>query len=116
MDQATSITLRRGTAEKLKITVHIKPAHIKPACQPCKATKRKLDELEIPYETVELTEESATRFRDEGLTSAPVVEVDLGHGAVWRWTGYAPSQIEALNHSLDCDDPSCTRCEAVIAA
>lgn len=90
--------------------------YTKEACQPCRLTKRKFDELDITYETAELTEENATSFRDEGLTSAPVVVVDLGGGAVWKWAGLAPSQIEILTHIYDCDDPDCSRCEASLAA
>lgn len=95
----------------MQVTVYTKPG-----CQPCRATKRKLDDLNIDYDTVDLTEELALGFRDEGLSSAPVVEVDLGSGATWRWAGFAPSQIEKLDHAYDCADPECGRCEAVLAA
>ena len=65
----------------------------------------KLDKLGVQYETVDLTEDSAARFRDENLLQAPVVEVDLGDGATWRWSGYSPSQIERLQKVLRGDDP-----------
>lgn len=95
----------------MQITVHTKPA-----CQPCKATKRKLEQLEIDYVTEELDEESAARFRSINLVSAPIVEVDLGFGAVWRWAGHSPTRLETLDHTFSCADPICKTCEAVIAA
>lgn len=95
----------------MQITVHTKAS-----CQPCKATRRKLDQLEIDYIPQELNEESAKRFSALGLGSAPIVEVDLGFGAVWRWSGHAPTQLEKLDHAFSCADPVCNTCEAVIAA
>lgn len=90
--------------------------YTKPSCQPCKATKRSLDKLDIDYDTVELDEALAATFKGEGLGAAPVVEVDLGAGAAWRWSGHAPTQIEKLDHAFGCDDPDCARCERMIAA
>lgn len=68
----------------------------KPACQPCKATKRALDKLDIEYNTVELDADKTAEFTAAGLLSAPVVQVDVGDGASWTWAGHAPSQIEKL--------------------
>lgn len=71
----------------------------KPNCVGCKFTKRKLDELKVPYQTVDLTEDAGafTKVTEEmGYLSAPVVEVDLGDRASWSWMGYAPSQLERL--------------------
>lgn len=79
--------------------------HTKPECQPCKGTKRKFDQLGIEYTSVELDEASAARFRDEGLGTAPIVEVDLSDGAVWRWAGFQPTQIARLRKLLDGSDP-----------
>lgn len=88
----------------------------KPICQGCKATKRKLEQMDIDYDTQELDEESAARFLSIGLMSAPIVEVDFGFGATWSWGGHAPSQLERLDHAFDCDDPICTKCESILAA
>lgn len=101
------------THPTVKVTVYTKPV-----CQGCKFTKRKLEELDIEYTAVDLTAdpEAMQRVRELEYTSAPVVEVDLGGGAFWHWAGYAPTQIEILDHALDCDNPECNRCESVIAA
>lgn len=72
--------------------------YTKPACPGCKFTKRKLDDLSIPYDTVELeTDPDAVEYiKSLGYSSAPVVVVDLGDGATWTWSGYAPSKIGRL--------------------
>lgn len=77
--------------------------YTKPECQPCRATKRKFDELEIIYHEVDVTlDHTASRKVDElGYMSLPVAVVDLGEGATWSWTGYAPSQIERLHLHLE---------------
>lgn len=75
--------------------------YTKPDCQPCKGTKRRLDKLGIDYTTVELDGDLAARFRDDGLASAPVVVVDLGDGAEWKWCGMQPTQIDRLKDMLD---------------
>lgn len=65
--------------------------HTKPSCQQCVATFRKLDLLRIPYVKVQLTEESAARFRQAGHLSAPVVTA-----GEHSWAGYRPDLLEAL--------------------
>lgn len=95
----------------LQVTVYTRPN-----CQPCKATKRRLDILDINYDTVDLDDQNAAEFKVQGLGAAPIVQVDLGAGATWSWSGFAPTQIEILDHAFGCDDPDCGRCEAVIAA
>lgn len=95
----------------MRVTVYTKPV-----CQGCKATKRKLNDLDIDHDTVELSPEDTQRFLEMDLKSAPVVEVDLGEGAYWHWAGYAPSQIEVLDHAFGCDNPDCVRCESMIPA
>lgn len=65
--------------------------HTKPGCVQCNATTRKLRALGIPYATVELTEESAARFKRFGHLSAPVVTAGER-----SWSGYRPDLLEAL--------------------
>lgn len=74
--------------------------YTQPNCQPCRLTKMKLDQKGIEYTSIDLTPESVQRFRGEDLLTAPVVEVDLGEGAQWRWAGYRPSQVERLAELL----------------
>jgi glutaredoxin-like protein NrdH len=65
--------------------------HTKPDCVQCTATKRKLGTLGIPYTEVELTEESAAKFRKFGHLSAPVVTA-----GEHSFSGYRPDLLEAL--------------------
>lgn len=65
--------------------------HTKPNCPQCTATKRKLGTLGIPYTEVELTEESAAKFRKFGHLSAPVVTA-----GEHSFSGYRPDLLEAL--------------------
>jgi glutaredoxin-like protein NrdH len=96
----------------MKVTVYEKPA-----CVGCRFTKRKLEECDIDYDTVDLTEDpdAYKHVTDLGYSSAPVVEVDLGAGASWHWGGFRPSEIEILDHAFGCADPECHQCETVAA-
>lgn len=65
-----------------------------PNCVQCKATYRALDKLEIPYVSVDLATDDATRtrLRDEmGYTQAPVVVAGDEH-----WGGYRPDRIKNI--------------------
>jgi len=63
-------------------------------CQPCKATKRKLEKHGLTYTELNVEEnESAAQFlRDAGYTEAPVVITSDGR----EWTGFRPDLIEAI--------------------
>ncbi|MGO4251259.1 glutaredoxin domain-containing protein [Paenarthrobacter sp. TAF1] len=63
-------------------------------CQPCKATKRKLEKHGLAYTELNVEEnESAAQFlRDAGYTEAPVVITSDGR----EWTGFRPDLIEAI--------------------
>jgi len=77
--------------------------HTKPNCPQCTATKRKLAKLGIPYVEVELTEESAARFKLFGHLSAPVVTA-----GAHSFSGYRPDLLEALAttpETLQGEDP-----------
>lgn len=68
--------------------------YTKPGCVQCNATVRKLDELHIPYELVDLTTDGAALayVRDElGHSQAPVVVANADH-----WRGYRPDRLAAL--------------------
>jgi glutaredoxin-like protein NrdH len=71
-------------------------------CQPCRATKRKLGQLGIPYYEVPVDRnpDALDLIKSWGFTSAPVVRVDLGDGATWTWYGYAPTQIARLANEI----------------
>lgn len=65
----------------------------KPDCRQCIATKRALDKHGIPFIERDLTEhtEQATRFRDAGYATAPIVVTSRG-----TWAGYRPELIKEL--------------------
>lgn len=65
--------------------------HSKKPCVQCEATFRKLDKLGLAYTVVELTEESAARFKQFGHLSAPVV-----FAGTHSWAGYRPDLLQAL--------------------
>jgi glutaredoxin-like protein NrdH len=71
----------------------------RPGCQPCRATRRKLQQLGVPF-----TEVSADMhlgyLRSLGYASAPVIEVDCGGGATAHWSGYRPDLILELSETL----------------
>lgn len=70
--------------------------YTKPSCQPCRATKRKLDQLGLDY-----NEHQAADHMDMlsplGHTSAPVVVVtDEGGDMVTHWAGFVPDKLKGL--------------------
>ena len=70
--------------------------YTKPACQPCRATKRKLDQLGVEY-----NEHQAADHMDMlsplGHTSAPVVVVTNDAGdMVAHWAGFVPDKLKGL--------------------
>lgn len=73
----------------MQITVYSKTI-----CQPCRATKRKLELLGLPYVAVnvDVVPEAADYLIEKGYRETPVVELDDGRA----WTGYRPDLIEAL--------------------
>lgn len=76
----------------MQVTVYEK-AH----CQPCRATKRKLDLLEVPYKVISVEENPgvAEELREQGFQQSPVVRVTNG-GDTWAWSGYQPDRLTAL--------------------
>lgn len=67
---------------------------VKPNCQPCKLTKRKLDEMGVEYETRDITEdgEALVTVKGLGYLSAPVVLTEIGE----HWNGFRPDLISTL--------------------
>lgn len=70
----------------------------KTICQPCRATKRKLDLVGLPYDAVNVDEtpEAADYLIEKGYRETPVVELTLDGEVARTWTGYRPDLIEAL--------------------
>lgn len=67
--------------------------YTKPACVQCDMTKRYMDKNNIPYETVDITEnpEALDMILTMGFTSAPVVISPAGN-----WAGFQPDKINQL--------------------
>ncbi|BCP41413.1 hypothetical protein MINTMi27_15060 [Mycobacterium intracellulare] len=74
--------------------------YTRPLCQPCKATKRKMDQLGIPYREVELNDETRRYVTSLGYDQAPVITVDYGEGVTTSWSNYRPDLIQQLKETL----------------
>lgn len=65
----------------------------KPACQPCIATKRKLEERGIEFEELSITDEVNLELAKElGFLAAPVVILEDGTA----FSGYRPDLLSQL--------------------
>lgn len=64
-----------------------------PNCVQCKATKRKMTELGVPHETVDVSEDHEARdfILSLGYSAAPVVVAGRE-----QWQGYRPERIASL--------------------
>ncbi|MBF6538153.1 glutaredoxin family protein [Nocardia farcinica] len=65
--------------------------YTRPNCQPCKATKKKLDQLGAVYTLVDVTEDAEARdaIRALGYKQAPVVVAGDQH-----WSGFSPDNLK----------------------
>lgn len=63
-------------------------------CQACRATYRKLNQLGLAYDHVDITEDPDARdyVLSLGHTSAPIVVLSDGT----HWSGYRQAKLEAL--------------------
>ncbi|MEV4127138.1 glutaredoxin-like protein NrdH [Nocardia sp. NPDC049707] len=71
--------------------------YCKPRCVQCDATKKKLDQLGIQHETIDVSEDAdaLSYIKSLGYLQAPVVVAGDDH-----WTGYRPHRLEELKQSL----------------
>lgn len=84
-----------GTRPFLRKVNKIVTVYSKPSCVQCNATYRKLDELGLLYEIVDVTEDTDSYeyiTGELGYLQAPVVVTYTGA----HWSGYRPDLIEAL--------------------
>lgn len=67
--------------------------YTQPNCQPCRATKKRMEKLGIPFNEVDITSDPSAldTLRAEGWQSAPVVKTQHE-----TWGGFNPSKIDAL--------------------
>lgn len=78
----------------------------KPSCVQCTATKRKLTQLGVPFDELDLTEpehaDQLAGFKEAyGFASAPIVELDNltledGGREVRVWSGFRPDLLEQI--------------------
>lgn len=68
----------------------------KPSCVQCTATYRKLDELGLDYEIIDITQDTDAleRLKEQGYLQAPIVETRDN-----IWSGYRPDKLKALARS-----------------
>lgn len=64
-------------------------------CVQCSQTKKEFDKRGIVYKTRRLGPKSIDKFKEMGLTSAPIVETDLK-----RWSGFRLEKIKSLEFHL----------------
>lgn len=74
----------------------------KPNCVQCNATARKLDQLGIKHDVIDLTEDlNAYRaVKALGYMQAPVVAVTYPDGTVEDWGGYRPDKLTAYAEAI----------------
>lgn len=67
----------------------------KPGCHGCKATEKKLEQLELPYTYVDITvnEVAHQEVKNLGYDAAPVVVSGQKH-----WVGYSPDKLKGLKN------------------
>lgn len=72
----------------MKVTVYTKDN-----CVQCEATKRHLDKLDIPYSTINITNDISAldKLISLGYRSAPVVVTETD-----SWAGYVPDKLDGL--------------------
>ena len=72
--------------------------YTKPRCPQCDATKRKLDQLDIEYTTVDISldDEAREYVLSLGYQQAPVVVFGDNH-----WSGYSPDRLAKLDEYFD---------------
>ena len=70
----------------------------KPNCPQCTATYRKLKSLDLPYESVDVTEDadSLAFIRALGYQQAPVVVVREGAQIKEHWSGFRPDLLKKV--------------------
>lgn len=75
----------------------------KPGCVQCNATVRKLNNMNIPFSTVDISEDTEAYnhvVKDLGYEAVPVVEVKYAEGSESEsesWYGFRPDRITEIS-------------------
>jgi len=82
-------------------------------CQPCRATRRRLDVLGVAYQFRNVETYNYGRLEDDlrasGYRSLPVVEVTHDDGNLETWSGFRPDKLDQLAAEPLFDMPEGTR-------
>ena len=73
--------------------------YTRPGCQPCMATKRRLDKAGIEYVIADITADNGRHLdyvKALGHQSAPVVTIQHGDTLTDHWDGYRPDRIDQI--------------------
>lgn len=64
-----------------------------PACVQCDSTKKYLARIDVPFQTIDLSEDAdaMAMVKDLGYQAAPVVVAGEDH-----WSGFRPDKLNAL--------------------
>lgn len=94
LSRAVSVTRKIPRNDRSSSMIEV-TVYTKPSCPQCLFTETKLDDLGVPYKTVDVTEDSAALeyLRSLGYSSAPVVLVS---GDVQHWSGFRPDRLAGL--------------------
>lgn len=89
---------------EINVTLYSLPHDV---CHKCKLTATAFEKAGIEYVSVDLEgrPDLVEKFRGLDLMSAPVVEVELGDGAVWRWCDFRLDDIRKLADLASGVDP-----------
>jgi len=70
----------------------------KPSCVQCTYTKRKLDQMGISYDTIDvsLDEAALEKVKNLGYLTAPVVLVSENGEDTQHWGGFQPDRLATL--------------------
>lgn len=103
MDVGARVGKRTGDVE-INVTLYSLPHDV---CFKCGLTAHAFEKAGIEHTTVELLDhpELVEKFRGRDLMSAPIVEVELGDGAVWRWCDFRRDDIKKLAELVAGVDP-----------
>jgi glutaredoxin-like protein NrdH len=66
-----------------------------PSCVQCESTKKYLTKMDVPFETVDLSQDEIAvgLVKDLGYQAAPVVVAGESH-----WSGFRPDKLDALTN------------------
>lgn len=74
--------------------------YTKENCQPCRATKRRLEAYDLSFEEVNAIE-NVEALKELGFSEAPVVVYTGPNNEQLAWSGYRPDLIDQLKDVIN---------------